>query len=197
MGSAWSLNNIAHHKQRMHFNSDMNIKKPILDDEMHPSSEYKRENIFLIQCGNIIKEIQSFVGDHGKSVKTSGASNGQTIGGAISTGIHGSAWDTGCAQDAVIGLNLIIGPNPEDVIYLERHTQPALNDVFAARINARVIRNDDLFNAALVGIGAFGFIHGVVIETVDRFFIEALCKKNPERTGYGTGRKIKFQYSRL
>jgi len=176
-GSAWSMSNIAHHKDNMQYNAAMNMKKTIADDELHQNSSYKQENLFFFQCGNVIKEISKFVFDNGKSLKATGASNGQTIGGCLSTGVHGSGWDVGAVQDSVVGLNLIIGDGPLDIVYLERDTQPALSNVFADRIKARIIRNDDLFNSALVGLGSFGFIHGVVIETEDRFLLKRYVKK--------------------
>lgn len=179
-GSAWSMSPIAHHKDNMHFNAAMNMKKAILPGEMHAASPYKRENLFFFQCGNLIKEMHRFVGDHGKSLKATGASNGQTIAGCISTGVHGSALDAGSVQDYVVGINLIVGPGANDIVYIERHTAPALNDAFAASIKARVIRNDALFNAALVGLGAFGFIHGVVIEAEDRFLLKRYVKRIPK-----------------
>jgi len=78
-------------------------------------------------------------------------------------------------------MSLIIGPGPGDLVYIERHTKPALNDAFAARLKSRVIRNDGLFNAALVGLGSFGFIHGVLIETEDLFLLKRYTRKiNPE-----------------
>jgi len=70
-----------------------------------------------------------------------------------------------------VGLNLIVGPNPNDIVYLEPHSKPALNGTFHNKIEARIVRNDDLFNAALVGLGSFGFIHGVVIEAEDRYLL--------------------------
>ncbi|MDF2188264.1 FAD-binding protein [Paraflavitalea sp. CAU 1676] len=176
-GSRWSMNNIAHQKDNMHFNALMNLKKPVLEDEMQAGSVYQFANLFFVQCGNVIKDLHQFAFDHGKSLRCTGASNGQTIGGCLSTGVHGSALDVGAVQDWVVGLNLIIGPNPDDIVYLERHTDPALNAVFAGRIKARVIRNDELFNAALVGLGSFGFIHGVVIHTEDRYLLKRYVKR--------------------
>ncbi|MEP6594621.1 MAG: hypothetical protein ABJA71_01695 [Ginsengibacter sp.] len=176
-GARWSLSHIAHHKDRMHFNDNMNIKISISENEMHSESTYKSEDLFLIECGNRVKEITEFVKREGKSLKTCGASNGQSVAGSISTGIHGSALGVGSFQDAVVGINLIIGPDPEDIVYIERETSPALNDDFAKKINARVIRNDDLFNAALVGLGAFGFIHGVVVETEDLYLLNRYVRK--------------------
>lgn len=176
-GSRWSLSHIAHQKDNMHYNGFMNIHIPLPDELTHTKSEYASENLFFFQCGNTIKRISEVLGSHGKSLKTSGASNGQTIAGCISTGVHGSALDVGAIQDYVVGLNIIVGDKASDVLYLERHTKPALKDDFAKKINAKVIRNDNLFNAALVGLGAFGFIHGVVIEAEDRFLLKRYVKK--------------------
>lgn len=194
-GSAWSMNHIAHHKDNMHFNAEMNLKKAILPDEMDPGSNFQRENLFFVQCGNTIKELHKFLFDHGKSLKASGASNGQTIAGCISTGVHGSALDAGSVQDYVVGLNLIIGPDANDIVYIERASEPALNDVFADRINARVIRDDDLFNAALVGLGAFGFIHGVTIEAEDRYLLKRYVKKIPKEQAIELAGSLDFANS--
>lgn len=176
-GSAWSMSNIAHQKDRMHFNTSMNLNLPVATQDLHALSSYNAENLFLFECGNTIKEISRTLEFHGKSLKTTGASNGQTIAGCISTGVHGSALGIGSVQDYVVGLNLIIGPNPGDIVYLERHTKPAINDVFAQKLKARIIRNDGLFNAALVGLGAFGFIHGVVIEAQNLFLLKRYVRK--------------------
>lgn len=176
-GARWSMNHILHHENRMHFNENMNIKISISDNDIHAGSPYNAEDLFLIECGNRIKEITEFVKREGKSLKTCGASNGQTVAGSISTGIHGSALDVGSFQDGVVGINLIIGPDPADIVYLERDTSPALNNNFATKINARVIRDDELFNAALVGLGSFGFIHGVVIETENLFLLNRYVRK--------------------
>jgi hypothetical protein len=171
-GSGWSLNDIAHQQDRMHFNARMNLKWSIAVSDLHQKSTLDAGNLFFFQCGNIIKEASAFLHQYGKSFKTTGASNGQTIGGAVSTGIHGSSLDVGAFQDAVRGINLIIGPGPHDNVYIEKHTQPVLSDTHIANLGARVIRNDGLFLAALVGLGGFGFIHGVVIETEPLFLLK-------------------------
>ena len=176
-GSAWSMSKIAHQKDRMHFNAHMNTYFSFRNQDLHTLSSYQAENIFLFQCGNVVKEISEKLAGHGKSLKASGASNGQTIAGCISTGVHGSAFNVGSVQDYVVGINLIIGPNPGDIVYLERHSKPALNDVFVQKLRSRVIRNDGLFNAALVGLGSFGFIHGVVIEAQNLFLLKRYVKE--------------------
>ncbi|MBU6324490.1 MAG: FAD-binding protein [Bacteroidetes bacterium] len=171
IGSSWSLNHIGQHDTHMHFNRGMNLRRAISVADVHAQSSYKSENLFFFQCGTRVKEINNYLFTFGKSLKTSGASNGQTIAGCISTGVHGSAHDVGSMQDYVVGLNLIIGPGPNDIVYLEPASKSALSDAFAAQIRARVIRNDELFHAALVGLGSFGFIHGIVIEVEDLFLL--------------------------
>lgn len=176
-GSRWSLSDIAHNKDRMHFNGYMNLHIPLMPEDYHAGSPYDPANLFFFQCGNTVKEISKTLAEHGKSLKTSGASNGQTIAGCISTGVHGAAIDVGAMEDYVVGINLITGSKPEDVIYLERHSRPALSDDLANKIGSRVIRNDGLFNAAVVSLGGFGFIHGVVIEAEDIFLLNRYVRK--------------------
>ncbi|GAA4271599.1 FAD-binding protein [Aquimarina gracilis] len=194
-GARWSMSSIAHQKDRMHYNVFMNLDLQISSGDVHTSSLYKGENLFFFQCGNTIKEISQSLATHGKSLKTSGASNGQTIAGCISTGVHGSALDVGSIQDYVVGLNLITGPNPEDVVYLERLSKPALNDSFGLKIKSKVIRDDDLFNAALVSLGSFGFIHGVVIEAEDQFLLKRYVKKIDKRIALELSKTMDFENS--
>lgn len=194
-GSAWSMNNIASHKDRMHFNGGMNLSMPIHAKDCHQDNSYDPTNLFLFECGNTIKEVSETLAENGKSLKTTGASNGQTIAGCISTGVHGSALDVGAVQDYVVGLNLIIGPNPNDIVYLEPKSKPALSDRFLETLNARVIRDDDLFYAALVGLGGFGFIHGIVVEAEPVFLLKRYVKKIKKSLAFELATTMDFKNS--
>ena len=44
IGSKWSMSNIAHCKDRMHFNSFMNLKFSIFEGELHEESNYHHNN---------------------------------------------------------------------------------------------------------------------------------------------------------
>ncbi|MBW1297412.1 FAD-binding protein [Aquimarina litoralis] len=194
-GSAWSLSNIASHKDRMHYNGSMNISIPIQDTDCHQNCSFDHTNLFMFQCGNTIKEISETLAENGKSLKTSGASNGQTIAGCISTGVHGAGLDIGSVQDYVVGLNLIVGPNSDDIIYIEPESKPALHDNFIQSLNSRIIRNDDLFYAALVSLGSFGFIHGVVIEAEPVFLIKRYVKKINKQLAFELANTMDFKNS--
>ncbi|MFD2914094.1 FAD-binding protein [Psychroserpens luteus] len=194
-GSAWSMNNIASQKDRMHFNGFMNISMPIHSSNCHQESTYDPTNLFLFECGNTIKEISETLAENGKSLKTSGASNGQTIAGCISTGVHGSALDVGAVQDYVVGLNLIIGPGKDDIVYIEPKSKPGLNDDFIKTLNSRIIRDDDLFYAALVGLGSFGFIHGIVINAEPVYLIKRYVKKIKKSLAFELANTMDFKNS--
>ncbi|OBX24776.1 hypothetical protein LX77_01009 [Gelidibacter algens] len=194
-GSRWSMSSIAHQHDRVHQNNLMNLDINIFPENIHPQSLYDASNLYFFECGNTIKEISQKLEEHGKSLKTTGASNGQTIAGCISTGVHGSALGVGAVQDYVVGINLIIGPRPEDNIYLERHSKPALNSAFAQKLNARVIRNDGLFNAALVGLGSFGFIHGILLEAEDLFLLKRYVRKIDKQVALELSKTMDFKNS--
>ena len=177
IGSKWSMSNIAHCKDRMHYNAFMNLKFPIFEGEMHANTTFEHSNLYWFQCGNQIKEISRYLEQRGKSLKTTGASNGQTIAGCISTGVHGSTIDIGSIQDYVVGLNIITGPNFEDNVYIERASAVALRDTYIDNFNAKIIRDDDIFNAAVVGLGSMGFVHGIVIEAENLFLLHRYVRK--------------------
>ena len=76
----------------------------------------------------------------------------------------------GATQDFVVGLHIIISPARH--IWLERASYPVVSDSLITNLKTEIIRDDDLFNAALVSIGSFGFIHGVLIETEEKYLLE-------------------------
>ena len=47
------------------------------------------------------------------------------------------------------------------------------------KFKTTLVADDELFNAALVSFGSFGFIHGVMIETDDIYLLECYRKKIP------------------
>ncbi|HTI59326.1 FAD-binding protein [Mucilaginibacter sp.] len=128
-------------------------------------------NLLFAQSGNGIWELNQYLEPLDRSLKTSGASNGQTIAGVLGTGTHGSAFDFGATPEFVMGLHLIVGPNRH--VYLERASAPVVSDSFIQRFQTELIRDDELFNAALVSFGSFGIIHGVMIETEEKFLLES------------------------
>jgi len=133
--------------------------------------------LLFAQSGNGIWELGEHLRARNLSLKTSGASNGQTIAGAIGTGAHGSAFDFGAVQDFVVGLHLIVGPNRH--IWLERASAPVVSAAFIQNLQTELVQDDDLFNAVLVSFGSFGIVHGVMVETEDLFLLETYMDRMP------------------
>jgi FAD binding domain-containing protein len=127
------------------------------------------DGLRFVQCGNTVTFLNRWLRDEGRSLRTCGASNGQTIVGAMSTGTHGSALDVGSVQDYVRGIHLVTGPDRH--VYLEPASLPVASPAFAQRIGAPLMRNDALFRAALVNLGGLGIVHGVLIETDPLFLL--------------------------
>lgn len=170
VGGGWSFSPIAFSDGLLLNTMFINYRFRARPEFMHANSTFQPANLKFLQCGNSIARLNEVLVTDGKSLKTSGASNGQTIAGALSTGVHGSALHVGSIQETVRALHVVTGP--DDHVWLERATQPVFADSFAQSLGARVIRDDAMFNAALVSFGCFGFIHGVVLEIEDQFFLQ-------------------------
>lgn len=170
MGAKWSLSEAPYGRDYIVDTSSLNLVLPLNEEDKHPEGALDISNVSFVQSGKKIKSITKHLEARGKSLKTSGASNGQTIGGAIGTGVHGSSLDVGAMQDFVVGLHIIT--SDQSMVYLERASRPVLNDRFADKIGATIVRDDDLFNAALISVGGFGYIYGVAMEVEDNYLLE-------------------------
>lgn len=141
-------------------------------DPAYLASGKSASNLFFTECGLTIHIIEQMLEESKKSVRASGASNGQTIAGAVSTGTHGAAFNFGAVQDTVVGIHLICGPNRH--VWLERASNPITKSNFTDNLGiSEVIRDDDLFNATLVSFGSFGFIHGLLLEVENLFWLKS------------------------
>jgi hypothetical protein len=127
-------------------------------------------DLFFVQCGMSVLQLNEKLEAAGRSLIASGASNGQTIAGCTSTGTHGSGFKVGAVHDSIVGLHVIVGPNRH--VWLEKQSNPIASDEFISWLGAEKISDDDMFNAAVVSFGNFGFIHGVLLETTPIFLLE-------------------------
>lgn len=129
---------------------------------VEPARHATMSRLVYAQCGVRIATLYTFLEGRGLTLPTSGASNGQTIAGAVSTGTHGSAHAIGGMQDYILGLH-VIGEGGRH-FWIERASRPAATPAFAAWLGATHVRDDELFLAALVSFGCFGIVHAVMFE---------------------------------
>ena len=171
-GGTWSFTPVAATAGMLINTRFLNYQFRLTRHHVHAGFAGRIDDLAFAQCGTSIAELSGhfLAREPRKSLRTSGASNGQTIAGAMSTGTHGSALGVGGIQDTVLGLHLVTAPDRH--IWLEPASAPVASQWFIDLIGAEPIRDDALFNAALVNLGSFGLIHGVLFEATDMFYLQ-------------------------
>ena len=120
-----------------------------------------------VKAGTRVRDVIEELMDNGLAFAAQPSHDAQSIAGILSTDVHGTGRDWGFVSESVVKLKIIDG-------------------------RGEVIEcgpGDDLFKAAIGGIGAVGIIVEVVLQGVDRFNVEqkveivdlAFVKKNFER----------------
>ncbi len=169
IGANWSFSEVAMCNGGMVQTKGLDLIFNMDDDLVMPAyiaTGKKADGLKFVECGvqmsrlNKNLEIES---NPARCVKACGGSNGQTIAGATSTGTHGAALFTGAVHDTIVGIHLITGRDTH--VWLERKSYPVASDAFINWLVATPMRDDDLFNAVVVGLGSFGIIHGIILET--------------------------------
>lgn len=176
LGNGWSFSEVAicegglvdTKSLRLSYNLGENFVSPA-----YAQSGKNFENLFFVECGMSVLDVNEKLeqGSNPKrSLRASGASNGQSIAGCTATGTHGSAYKVGAVHDTIVGLHLVVGPDRH--VWIEKKSYPVASDEFIDWLGAEVIKDDDVFNAAVVSFGSFGFIHGILIETDPIFLLQ-------------------------
>ena len=122
--------------------------------DVHEDSDIEAESLLLVQCGATVDEVYESAEQLGRSLKTGGASNGQSFAGACATGTHGSVWTEGGIQDHVRAVQLV---TPEKILWVSPK-KAVLSDDFIAQTGAEIIRDDKIFAACQLHVGCMGFI---------------------------------------
>jgi hypothetical protein len=112
--------------------------------------------------------------------ETLGGAGGQTVVGALNTGTHGGDFDRPPVSDSVLAIHLVadggkhywieqvargVPQMTEDVRLREQFGIPALG----GPQKFEIIRNDDVFDAALVSVGRFGSIYSIVVKALPQY----------------------------
>ena len=78
-------------------------------------------------------------------------------------------------------------------MYIERASKPTLVDTFANQLNAKIIRDDDVFDAALVSLGSF-WIHSWCGDRSRRpFSIRRYIRKVPKEQALALADTMNFK----
>jgi hypothetical protein len=184
LGGAWSLSHAATTQDIMVNTKPLNfVELGFKADSVDASFSGKRERLVFAQCGASVLELNQFLEARGFALPTAGASNGQTIVGAVATGTHGSANAVGSMQDYMLGLHVVAEGGK--TFWIERASKPVVSAAFCSALGAKLLRDDALFNAAIVSFGSFGLIHALLFEAAPIYLLE----KTVRRFDYATIRR--------
>ena len=176
LGGGWSLSDVAVTPDFMADTRTLNrLEIGFTSENCDPSLDGMRDRLVFAQCGIAVLELNTELQLRGFSIPTSGASNGQTIAGAISTGTHGAANQVGAMQDFILGFHLV--SEGGEHCWIERQSRPAVTQAFCDILGTRLVRDDRLFNAALVSFGSFGLIHAVLFEAEPIYLLEQYLQR--------------------
>ena len=175
-GRGWSLSDAPACSGWLIDMTEMSGLKPIAENQLdpgYPGDPTDGDGLWMVQGGTYISRINRVIEGEGfeRSLMTTGAANGQTLAGAVATGTHGSRLGYPAMHDSVVALHVLAGP--EKQVWIEREFHPVLKTSLPSKLGAEIIRSDDVFNAAVLSMGAFGVVHNLVIETRPRIYLEA------------------------
>lgn len=137
---------------------------PFAAVDLHPCSPLEPQRLAMVLGGTRLREIVNWAAPCGLSLLTSGTHLGPTIAGAAASASHGSRLGAGGVQNLVRGMHLVVGAGRS--VWLEPARCPVFSDAAALCFADAVERDDDLFDDALVHLGAMGIVNGVVLELV-------------------------------
>lgn len=125
MGNGWSFSEVAVCEGGLvdtkALRLTFNLKNSFLAPEYLQKGN-SATNLFFAECGISVLDLDEKLEQDSnpkRSLRASGASNGQTIAGCTSTGTHGSAFNVGAVHDSIVGLHIITGPDSH--VWLEKN----------------------------------------------------------------------------
>src|SRR5688572_23227140 len=177
----------------------------MLIDTLRPQADPDSDadtRLVLATAGTRLATLNQELWRMGFAMPTLGGSQGQRLGGAFGTGVHGSDFDHADVTEVVRAIHLVGAGAAE--YWIERGGSRAVTDDQSfqfyplAAPDARnppisVIRDDDVFFSALVACGRFG-IHYAYLLAVPRRY--ALCESRTRRAWEGSGTTIRSRLER-
>lgn len=147
----------------------------VAPEHLGPGANADPKTLVLAAGGTRIGALNEWLEPNGLSLKTSGASDGQSLAGAIATGTHGSVHSMGGMQDQVRAVQLVVSPS--ESVWIEPAGQPILKEDFLGKFSDRIVRDDALFQAAVVHLGGLGFVNALLLEVAPIFMVEMVQQK--------------------
>ncbi|MEP6645486.1 MAG: FAD-binding protein [Saprospiraceae bacterium] len=180
VGGGWSLSDIQQTNGYLINTNALNMIEPGLS-AANVEAGIDGTKYCLAQCGASVMEINTQLLQSNLALSTSGASDGQSIVGAISTGTHGSSFTFGSMPDFVEGIHIVVS----DILhYWVEGNNRVVSDAFINdyATGATRINDDSILNAAIVSFGCFGVIFAVLIKAEPIYALKRCQKYFPWTT---------------
>jgi FAD/FMN-containing dehydrogenase len=132
------------------FNAGVVSDETLVSIDKYAGLVKKDGNRVTVKGGTRMRDVVALLLENGLAFEALPSHDAQSIGGILSTNVHGTGRDWGFVAETVTRLKIIDGTG-------EIHECTPL---------------DDLFRAAIGGIGAVGIISEVTVEAVERFNVE-------------------------
>ncbi|WP_432770209.1 MAG: FAD-binding protein [Sphingopyxis sp.] len=128
------------------------------------------QGLMLVEAGALVDEVSDKLEEQGRSLWTSGAGNGQTFAGAAATGTHGSMIARGGIQDHIRAVQMV---TPAGIHWIEPDVG-VMSDAFIAATGSTLRRDDELFAAAQLPVGALGIVTALVVDSVPKYLVRPI-----------------------
>ncbi|WP_285656227.1 D-arabinono-1,4-lactone oxidase [Actinomycetospora sp. NBRC 106375] len=110
-----------------------------------------------VRAGTTLRALNTALDAHGLAMANLGDIDAQTISGAVATGTHGTGARLGGVATQVVALDLVLADG--SVVHCSA--------------------GDELFEAARIGLGAFGVVTGLTLQCVPAFTLRAVERPEP------------------
>jgi L-gulono-1,4-lactone dehydrogenase len=138
----------------------------VLDIEAEPLREdYAEGNLIYTEAGIRLRKLNRALDRRGLALSNMGGYDAQTLAGVISTSTHGSGLEFGPIAD-------IVGSGGK-IYRIERESGPTDPVEYEARHPDRKLRkDDDWFNAAVVGMGCMGIVYAAIVAVEPKYWLK-------------------------
>jgi hypothetical protein len=170
-GSTWSFSPVAM-SARATFDITF-MAKQLAFDPSSLANPGELPSLVQVQGGTMIQQLIAYAENAGRDLLAMGGNCGQTVAGAVSTGTHGGFIGRPGFPDMVRAL-YVVGEDGHRH-WFERASKPVISDArkqVLQAANVSVHQDDNLFNHAVVSLGAFGLIYSVTLETAPTYSIK-------------------------
>lgn len=133
------------------------------------------EHDLLIRCGsgNTVSEVNQYAWERGLAFSALGGFDGQTMGGVFNTGTHGSVFTASHLAEDIVSLDLVLATGM--LVRVEPAggiTEPTAFAATHAPQDARLIQDDDYYNAVLINMGTMGVAASYVLKLTPRYHLK-------------------------